>query len=34
MPPSQLALMEATKKRAMKLEAMGKVVDFKEHTPD
>ncbi|WP_346296415.1 SOS response-associated peptidase family protein [Rhodopseudomonas sp. P1] len=30
MPSSQLALMEATKKRAAKLEAKGKAVDFKE----
>ncbi|UZE49819.1 SOS response-associated peptidase family protein [Rhodopseudomonas sp. P2A-2r] len=30
MPSSQLALMEATKKRAAKLEAKGKSVDFKE----
>ncbi|MCX5495796.1 SOS response-associated peptidase family protein [Kaistia dalseonensis] len=30
MPSSQLALMEATKKRAAKLEAKGKPVDFKE----
>ena len=30
MPSSQHALMEATKKRAMKLEAKGKAVDFKE----
>ena len=30
MPSSQLALMQATKKRAAKLEAKGKPVDFKE----
>ena len=30
MPSSQFALMEATKKRAAKLEAKGQVVDFKE----
>ena len=30
MPSSQHALMEATKKRAAKLEAKGKQVDFKE----
>jgi hypothetical protein len=30
MPSSQHALMEATKKRAAKLEAKGKPVDFKE----
>jgi putative SOS response-associated peptidase YedK len=30
MPSSQFALMEATKKRAVKLEAKGKSVDFKE----
>src|SRR4030095_12719749 len=30
MPPSHHALMEATKKRAAKLEAKGKPVDFKE----
>lgn len=30
MPSSQQALMEATKKRAKKLEAKGKAVDFKE----
>lgn len=30
MPSSQMALMEATKKRAVKLEAKGKPVDFKE----
>lgn len=30
MPSSQVALMEATKKRAQKLEAKGKLVDFKE----
>jgi putative SOS response-associated peptidase YedK len=30
MPSSQHALMEATKKRAAKLEAKGKTVDFKE----
>jgi putative SOS response-associated peptidase YedK len=30
MPSSQLALMQATKKRAAKLEAKGKRVDFKE----
>lgn len=30
MPSSQLALMEATKKRAAKLEAKGQTVDFKE----
>jgi putative SOS response-associated peptidase YedK len=30
MPSSQFALMEATKKRATKLEAKGKSVDFKE----
>jgi len=30
MPSSQFALMEATKKRAAKLEAKGKAVDFKE----
>jgi putative SOS response-associated peptidase YedK len=30
MPSSQHALMEATKKRAAKLEAKGKLVDFKE----
>lgn len=30
MPSSQSALMEATKKRATKLEAKGKPVDFKE----
>ncbi|MCX5517795.1 SOS response-associated peptidase family protein [Kaistia defluvii] len=30
MPSSQLALMEATKKRAAKLEAKGKAVDFRE----
>jgi putative SOS response-associated peptidase YedK len=30
MPSSQHALMEATKKRATKLEAKGKIVDFKE----
>src|ERR1700736_4607050 len=30
MPSSQFALMQATKKRAAKLEAKGKPVDFKE----
>jgi putative SOS response-associated peptidase YedK len=30
MPSSQRALMDATKKRAQKLEAKGKIVDFKE----
>ena len=30
MPSSQLALMQATKKRAAKMEARGKPVDFKE----
>ena len=30
MPSSQHALMEATKKRAAKLEAKGKPVDFKQ----
>jgi hypothetical protein len=30
MPSSQRALMDATKKRAQKLEAKGKAVDFKE----
>jgi putative SOS response-associated peptidase YedK len=37
MPSSQEALMDATRKRAQKLEAKGKLVDFKEllrHEPD
>jgi hypothetical protein len=34
MPSSQHALMDATKKRASKLEAKGKPVDFKRLLPD
>ena len=34
MPSSQRALMDATRKRAQKLEARGKPADFKELLPD